>query len=115
MEPRLEHRPSEQPRIVAIYARTAQVAPRKIEQQIERCKDYAAAKGWTVVKVYADDGQSGGALTRPGLEQFVRDAEDRKFNLLLAVDGSRVSRNTVDLQKIAEVLRFNQIALVFPE
>lgn len=44
-----------------IYARysSAQQSEESIEAQVRACKDYAAAKGYNVIEVYADEAVSG--------------------------------------------------------
>ena len=66
---------------IAIYSRVStghQVEHQTIEQQIERLTAHVgthATKGWTLdpAQVFRDDGYSGAALARPGLDRL-RDA-----------------------------------------
>ena len=66
---------------IAIYARVStshQVDHQTIEQQLERLTAHVrahAAEGWTLepIHIFRDDGYSGAALVRPGLDRL-RDA-----------------------------------------
>ena len=65
----------------ALYVRVStnqQAQAQTIEQQLERLRTRAAARGWDLVQahVYRDEGQSGATLNRPGLDRL-RDAVRR--------------------------------------
>ena len=47
--------------LVAIYVRISQENPDgySLADQEQRCRAHAEAQGWTVVRVYVDDGVSG--------------------------------------------------------
>src|SRR5204863_7710643 len=63
---------------VAAYARVSsrrQAQAQTIEQQLDRLRAHAAARGWDLAQehVFRDDGYSGASLRRPGLDRL-RDA-----------------------------------------
>src|SRR5438309_2965665 len=60
---------------IAIYARVStqrQAQTQTIDQQIERLSAHAKAQGWDLpaADVFRDDGYSGAALKRPGLDRL---------------------------------------------
>jgi DNA invertase Pin-like site-specific DNA recombinase len=94
----------------AIYARysTDRQNPRSIEDQVRCCRDYAAPQGWQVLEdqVYSDAAMSGGsAEDRPGLCALVEavSGPDRKFDVLLLDDTSRLSRHQPTAMQLFEL------------
>jgi site-specific DNA recombinase len=88
---------------VAIYGRVStghQAEHQTIEQQIERLTAHVGARvaeGWTLdpTHVFRDDGYSGAALARPGLD-CLRDAvRGRGIDRVLVTAPDRLARNYV--------------------
>lgn len=82
----------------AVYARfsTERQDPRSIDEQIRRCKDYAARHGFRVTAEYSDAAMTGTNTHRPGLQSLLADAGRRKFRKVLVDDLSRLSRDLGD-------------------
>ncbi len=60
----------------------------------------------TLVECYGDFGKSGGeALSRPGFQQMIRDAEEHKFDVIYTKSVSRFSRNVSDFCETVNHLR----------
>lgn len=85
---------------VACYSR---VSTQKEEQmqslykQIEYFKDLAKQKNYDLVEIYSDRGISGRQMkNRDELNRMIRDAELKKFDVVLVKDVSRLARNTED-------------------
>lgn len=84
-----------------------------IPQQIERLQKYCEAMGWQVVKVYVDDGHSGGSMERPGLQQMFKDIEKGHADLVLVDKLDRLSRSQFDtLYMIQKVFDPQNVAFV---
>jgi site-specific DNA recombinase len=86
---------------VAIYARfsTENQDASSIEQQVYRCREFAARHSHEVVAVYADAAQSGRSLYRQEMQKLLADAQrrgHRLFDAVLVDDLSRLSRDMVD-------------------
>jgi site-specific DNA recombinase len=98
---------------VAIYVRvsTQEQAQQglSINAQIDRCKAYCQARGWKVFKIYKDAGYSAGSLKRPALELLLRDAQEKRFDIILVYKIDRFSRKLKDLISILEELKEKQI------
>jgi len=82
----------------AIYARmsTDKQSADSPADQVARCREFAAAKGWEVVDVVEDEGISG--ASRHERIQFLElMARKASFDVLLCWDFSRLARNEEDL------------------
>ena len=95
---------------VFIYVRVSTLAQVEegysIPQQIERLKKYCEANGWQVVKVYVEDGHSGGTMERPTLQQMFKEIPKEHPDVILVDKLDRLSRSQFDtlymIQKIFE-------------
>ena len=93
----------------ALYARVSSAAQRDahtIENQLRALPAFAAAQGWTVTETYVDDGRSakaGQLERREGFARLVRDAEARRFDVLVVADVDRLTR-TDSLEERARIL-----------
>lgn len=95
-----------------IYARysTDRQEESSITDQVRRCRDYAAARGWEVVEVFADEGISGAALgNRPGVQKALELVS--AGHVLLVVDTSRLSRSQ-DLAPLVTRLRHREVRVI---
>lgn len=82
----------------AIYARfsSAKQDEASIDAQVRACREYAAAKGYTVIKVYADEAISGKGsktLRRKQYQALLRDSEKGLYNIVLVHKYDRIARN----------------------
>jgi DNA invertase Pin-like site-specific DNA recombinase len=85
----------------AIYARVA-TADQRIEAQICDLRKFAAQHGFEVVAEHRDIGISGKAR-RPGLDALMRDAQSRKY-VILVTSIDRVARSTKHFVQIINEL-----------
>ena len=79
-----------------------------IEAQIRACKDYAAAKGYNVIDVYADEAISGkGSKTaaRAKYQKMLRDCRKGTFNIILIHKYDRIARNLGEHVNLASKLQ----------
>jgi site-specific DNA recombinase len=103
----------------AIYARysTDRQSPASIEDQIRKCREHAAQKGWEVLEdqIYRDEAVSAvGMQGRLGLERLKGAALSpaRPFDIILVDDTSRLSRNLCDTVGLYETLNFVRVRVV---
>ena len=86
---------------VGIYCRLSkddelQGESASISNQREMLTNYCKAQGFTIVDIFQDDGYTGLNMDRPGLKQALKAIEDKKINLLLTKDLSRLGRNYLE-------------------
>jgi DNA invertase Pin-like site-specific DNA recombinase len=69
-------------------------------------RQIAERRGWQVVEQYSDAGISGakGRDGRPGLDQMLKDASRRKFDVIMAWAIDRIGRSLIDLLHTMETL-----------
>jgi DNA invertase Pin-like site-specific DNA recombinase len=82
----------------AIYVRVS-TDKQTVENQIHELRQIAERRGWEVVEEYRDAGISGakGRNSRPGLDQMLRDASKRRFDVVMAWAIDRLGRSLIDL------------------
>lgn len=102
--------------IAAIYSRKSKQTETgdSIENQIELCKKYAydyLDKNMEFI-IYEDEGYSGGNTNRPHFQQLLKDAKDKKFNVLICYRLDRISRNVADFSSTLELLQASNIDFV---
>ena len=82
----------------AIYVRVS-TDKQTVENQIRELQQIAERRGWEVVEEYRDAGISGakGRENRPGLDQMLKDASKRRFDVVMAWAIDRIGRSLIDL------------------
>jgi DNA invertase Pin-like site-specific DNA recombinase len=87
---------------IAIYARVSTVS-QTTENQLLELRATAQRMGYTIVAEFVDNGISGakGRADRPALDQMLKQAAQRKFDMILCWDISRLGRS---LQNLVEIL-----------
>jgi hypothetical protein len=80
------------PMRVGIYARSATGDASQLREQEERCRNYAATRGWTVTDVWADGG-SGLSENRPGFRALREAIATRQIDTVVATDLARFARD----------------------
>jgi site-specific DNA recombinase len=99
----------------AIYSRfsTDRQDLHTIADQLRVCSEWAKREGAMVALTFADEGISGAAIgNRPGFIAAMRAAQNREFDVLVAMDLSRLSRSQGDLAKTVDRLKFVGIRVV---
>lgn len=86
---------------VAIYCRLSDEDRNKnsetddsqsIQNQKNMCIAYALNQNWNIYKIYSDDDFAGADRNRPAWNEMLRDAEQRKFQVILCKSQSRFTR-----------------------
>jgi DNA invertase Pin-like site-specific DNA recombinase len=82
----------------AIYVRVS-TDRQTVENQLRELRQIADRRGWEAVKVYDDAGISGskGRNDRPGLDELLKDAQRRRFDVVMAWAIDRLGRSLIDL------------------
>lgn len=103
---------------VAAYARVStrrQTQAQTIEQQLDRLRTHAAARGWELAQenVFRDDGYSGASLRRPGLDHLRDAAAGAGLDRILITAPDRLARNYVHQVLLVEELQEHGVAVEF--
>lgn len=104
-----------------LYARVTvgseRLGKRLPTEQLEVCREYAAAHGLEIVTELAEDGHApdGARRGRPQLKRVMQMAQAGEFDVLIVRDAARLSRKPGQLLAIAQELQRHgvQIELVF--
>lgn len=82
----------------AIYLRVS-TGEQTTENQRRELEAAAAARGWTIVATYSDEGISGakGRDKRPGLDAMLKDATRGRFDVVMSWAVDRLGRSLPDL------------------
>jgi len=93
---------------VAIYARYSSDNQRdaSITDQMRVCRSFAERQGWTIAQEYSDHAVSGATLLRSGFQALMRDALNRRFDVVLAESLDRFSRDQEDTAGLFKRLTF---------
>ena len=100
---------------VALYARYSsdKQKPSSIDDQFRDCRAEAARQGWTIVAEHADPELSGASMvTRPGLRSVLLGARDRLYDVVLAEDLDRISRDLADPAIFFREMNFAGVQIV---
>ncbi len=99
---------------VAIYARYSSDNQRdaSIADQFRICREFAARQGWTIVEEFTDHAISGATLLRAGFQALMRDALNRRFDVVLAESLDRFSRDQEDTAGLFKRLTFAGVNIV---
>lgn len=81
--------------IAVIYARYSSNNQKEesIEQQVNKCQEFAARKGFHVVHVYSDAAISGKTDQRPQFQQMMSDSKKGGWQYVIAWKSNRIGRN----------------------
>lgn len=100
----------------AIYARVStekQEEQKTIESQLAELREVCRKDGVQIVKEYIDDGISGGALARPGLDRLRDDASRDIFEAVYFLSPDRLARKYVYQAIVMEELKKKGIEIIF--
>lgn len=99
---------------VALYARfsSEKQNDRSASDQLDLCRAWAERQGYVVVEEYRDEAVSGASrVNRLGLGRLMRDARERRFDIVACEALDRLSRDQADLATIRKELNFLEIGI----
>jgi DNA invertase Pin-like site-specific DNA recombinase len=73
-----------------------------IENQRLMLTNYVKEKGWEIREEYIDDGYSGTNFERPAFLRMMRDVKEKRINLIVVKDLSRLGRNYLEVGRLTE-------------
>ena len=94
----------------AIYARVSTL-DQHVENQLTELRSYVERRGWTAVE-YVDRGVSGAKDRRPALDELLKAARRRRFDVLVCWRLDRLGRNLRHLILLLDELQALGIAFV---
>jgi len=83
-----------------------------LEMQKEELLEYIRNKKWELYKIYEDGGFSGGTTKRPAFQEMLRDAESKRFDVIVVYKIDRLSRTVLDFHKTMEIFKKHSIEFV---
>ena len=101
---------------VCLYVRVS-TQTQTTENQIQALREVADRSGYEVVKIYSDDGISGskGREDRPALNQMMKDAVNRQFEMVMCWSIDRLGRSITNLIEIMNELNELKIDMFFSQ
>ena len=94
----------------AIYARVS-TTDQHVENQLAELRQYVERRGWTAVE-YVDKGVSGSKDKRPALDELLKAARRRRFDVLVCWRLDRLGRNLRHLIMLLDELQALGIGFV---
>jgi DNA invertase Pin-like site-specific DNA recombinase len=90
----------------ALYVRVS-TDRQTVENQVAALTKVAEARGWQIVATFTDKGISGAKTRedRPGLDDMLKQAQRRSFDVVMAWAIDRIGRSLVDLLNTIEALK----------
>lgn len=73
-----------------------------ITNQKEILKQYAKENNLNIYDIYIDDGISGTTFDRPDFKRMIKDIEDKKVNMVIVKDTSRLGRDYIGFGEYIE-------------
>ena len=99
---------------VAIYARYSSENQRdaSIADQFRVCREFAQRQGWHVAAEFSDHAVSGATIMRPGFQAMMREALQKKVDIVMAEALDRFSRDQEDTAGLFKRLTFAGVNIV---
>jgi site-specific DNA recombinase len=99
---------------VAIYARYSSENQRdaSITDQFRVCREFARRQGWYIAAEFSDHAVSGATIMRPGFQAMMREALQKKFDIVMAEALDRFSRDQEDTAGLFKRLTFAGVNIV---
>ena len=103
--------------LTALYERLShddelQGESNSISNQKAMLEDYAEKNGFTGIRHFTDDGISGTAFEREGLQAMLAEVEKGNIGTIIVKDMSRLGRNYVQMGMLREQLRRANVRLI---
>lgn len=98
----------------AIYTRKSVYTGKgeSIENQVKVCKEHLSRSNVSNFLIYEDEGFSGKNVDRPKFQKMLKDAKEKKFDILICYRLDRVSRNIADFASLIQELEKNDISFI---
>lgn len=104
---------------VAAYCRISDISDETHMNSLENQMDYYSKyilkhPEYKLVGIYYDSGISGITIDqRPGFKRLIRHCKEHRIDIVITKSISRFSRNSEDLLETVELLKANQVTVIF--
>src|SRR2546425_8195260 len=95
----------------AIYARVS-TTDQNCELQLAELREYIRRHGWENAGEYVDTGWRGSKASRPEFDRLMRDAAQRKFDVILCWKLDRFGRSLLHCKTAIEELRAHGVRFI---
>jgi DNA invertase Pin-like site-specific DNA recombinase len=95
----------------AIYVRVSRADIQKVDAQEHELREFAERRGWSVYKVYSDEGISGAKESRPALNQLMSDCRRRLIDVVAVWKFDRFARSVKQL--VTSLDEFHSLGIDF--
>ena len=96
---------------VAIYARVS-TDKQNVDMQLSQLRDFVKRSGWKLYKEFIDEGFTGKHTARPAFAAMMKEAGQKKFDVLLVWKLDRLGRSLKDLINTLDELGHLGVAFV---
>lgn len=96
---------------VAIYLRIGSYDKQEEEKQRKELQDYYKRNNYKTYKYYIDNGYSANDKNRPNYNLLLEDIKQKKIDLILVSDLSRLTRSITELYDFIDLLNKNNCKL----
>ena len=90
---------------VSLYCRVS-TKEQDCERQLMELRQVAENHDWKIVAEYVDEGISGSKRSRPSLDEMLKDAMSRKFEVVVTLELSRLGRGVSNMCEIVDFIYF---------
>lgn len=80
-------------------------------QQERAIKFIESQENWVLVDIYIDDGKSAKDLNRPEMQRLIKDAKDKKFDVVVFYKLDRLVRSVKDLHELLQLFDKNDVKI----
>lgn len=93
---------------VAIYCRVGTAEQLETNKQESEIQKYCKQQGYEIFRSYKDNGYSANDKTRPSYNLMLEDLKQKRFDMIITSDISRLCRSTNNLERFLNLIeRYN--------
>lgn len=75
-------------------------------------ENYVLERGWTIYEIYTDIESGTNDRNRPAFKRMLNDAQEKKFDIIMAKELSRLARNSELAHKTKRIAEENNIHIL---
>lgn len=90
---------------VAIYCRVGREEQLAVEKQESEIQKYCKQQGYEIFRSYKDNGYNANDKTRPSYNLMLEDLKQKRFDMIITSDMSRLCRSISDLEDFVNLIK----------